>query len=157
VGQQALLTLVPSHRFAIALLTNSGRGGQLSRDVTRAAFSEYLGVTITDPAPITVPATELAPYAGRYSRPFSDVVVKQEGDRLLIQTIQKQGFPTPATPVPPPQPGVPYAFYAKDRLIAVEGPTKGARAEIIRLPDGSIGWIRAGSRVSRRVQGATNP
>ena len=157
VGQQALLTLVPSQQFAIALLTNSGRGSQLNRDVTRAAMKEYLGVTIADPAPISVPAAELAQYAGRYSRPFSDVVVKQEGERLIVQTIQKQGFPTPTTPIPPAQPGSPYAFYAKDRLIAVEGPAKGARAEIIRLPDGRIGWIRVSSRVSRRVATSTTP
>jgi hypothetical protein len=55
------------------------------------------------------------------------------------------------------QPGAPYAFYAKDRLIAVEGPAKGARAEIIRQPDGSIGWIRVGGRVSRRVPGSSTP
>jgi CubicO group peptidase (beta-lactamase class C family) len=157
VGQQAQLTLVPSEQLVIALLTNSGRGAQLNRDVTRIALKEYLGITITDPSPIAVPASELAQYAGRYSRPFSDVVVTQEGERLRLQIIQKQGFPTPTTPVPPAQPGAPYAFYAKDRLIAVDGPAKGARAEIIRLPDGSIGWIRVGSRVSRRVAGGTRP
>lgn len=156
VGQQALLTFAPTEQFAIALLTNSGRGAQLNRDVTRAALKEYLGVTITDPPPIAVPAGDLVQYAGRYSRPFSDVVVKPEGERLMIQIIQKQGFPTPSTPIPPAQPGSPYAFYAKDRLIAVDGPTRGARAEIIRLPDGSIGWIRVGSRVSRRVEGGTS-
>jgi CubicO group peptidase (beta-lactamase class C family) len=157
VGQQALLTLVPSEQLVIAILTNSGRGAQLNRDVTRTALKEYLGITITDPAPIAVPASELAQYAGRYSRPFSDVVVTQDGERLRLQIIQKRGFPTPTTPVPPPQPGAPYSFYAKDRLIAVDGPTKGARAEIIRQADGSIGWIRVGSRVSRRQSGGTRP
>lgn len=157
VGQQALLTLVPSKQLAIALLTNSARGSQLNRDVTRAALNVYLGAAIADPAPISVPESELAACAGRYSRPFTDVIVTRDGDRLMIQTIQKRGFPTPATPIPPPQPAAPYAFYAKDRLIATGGPTKGAHAEIIRLPDGSIGWIRVGGRVARRLPAASAP
>ena len=156
VGQQALLTLVPSEQLAIALLTNSGRGAQLNRDVTRTALKEYVGITITDPSPIAVTASELAQYAGRYSRMFTDVVVKPEGERLRIQIIQKQGFPTPTTPIPPAQPGALYALYAKDRFIGLQGPAQGARGEIIRLPDGSIGWIRVGGRVNRRVEGATS-
>jgi len=150
LGQQALLTFVPSHRFAVALLTNSGRGSQLNRDLTRAAIREYLGVTITDPTPVTTSEAELVEYAGRYSRPYQDVVVKREGSRLMIQSFQKQGFPTPTTPIQPPQPAAPYAFYAKDRLIATEGLQKGARAQFIRRPDGSIGWIRVGSRLNKR-------
>ncbi len=155
VGQQSLLTLVPSQQFAIALVTNSGLGSQLNRDVTRAALKEYLSITITDPAPMTVTASELAQYAGRYSRPFTDVIVKPEAERLRIQIIQKQGFPTPSTPIPPAPPGALYALYAKDRFIGLQGSAQGARAEIIRLPDGSIGWIRVSSRVNRRVEGGT--
>lgn len=155
LGQQALLTLIPSRQLIVALLTNAGRGGQLNRDVTRAAIREYIGVAITDPEPIATPDAELRHYEGKYGRPYTDVIVSVENGRLMIQSIQKQGFPTPSTPIPPPQPSAPYAFYAKDRLIAVGGPTKGARGEILRLPDGSIGWIRVGSRVNRRVSRGT--
>lgn len=155
VGQRASLTLVHSRQFAIGLLTNSERGAQLNRDVTRAALREYLGVSITDPKPLVGVESDLASYAGKYSRPYSDVIVRLEGGRLMIQSIQKQGFPTPATPIPPPQAPVPFAMYARDRLIATEGPQTGARAEIIRRPDGSVGWIRLGLRVARRVEGVS--
>jgi hypothetical protein len=133
------------------VLKNSARGGQLSRDVTRAALKAYLGLAVEDPPPLPAPPADAGQVAGRYTRPFADLVVTGEGDRLMIQTIQKQGFPTPATPVPPPAPATPFAFYGTDRLIGLEGLTRGARAEILRLPDGSIGWIRLGSRLHRRV------
>ncbi|MBI4474816.1 MAG: beta-lactamase family protein [Acidobacteria bacterium] len=155
-GQQALLTLVPDRSFAVALLTNSGRGSSLNRDITRALIKEYLGVTITDPVPINTPAAELAQYVGFYTRPQADVRVTQDGDRLMIQTITKRGFPTPSTPVPPPGPPTAFKFYAKDRLIGIEGASKGSRAEIIRKPDGSIGWIRLGRIHARQSPGTTS-
>jgi hypothetical protein len=149
LGQQALLMLVPSRQLAVALLTNSVRGERLNRDIRRAVAQEYLGVTISDPSPIALP--ELTPYVGRYSRPFSDVVVAGDAGRLTIQTIQKQGFPTPDSPVPPPPLPAPYAFYATDRLVGVGGSMQGTRAEFLRLPDGAVGWIRVGGRVARRI------
>lgn len=150
VGQQALLVLVPSKQFAVALLTNSYSGERLNREVARRALAEYLGVTITDPQPLPSQEAQLAEYVGLYSRPFADLRVKLEGGRLMIQTIQKQGFPTPASPIPPPPPAILYELYAKDRLIVTAGPQKGARAEILRRPDGTVGWIRVNGRVSRK-------
>lgn len=150
VGQQALLTLVPQKRFAVAILTNSGSGSRLNQEVTRIALKEYLSIDENDPAPsATQPA--LAAYAGRYSRPFADVVVSVENDVLLVQTVAKRGFPNLSTPALPPGPKVPYAFYAKDRAVATGGAQKGARIEFIRSPDGSIGWLRSTSRVHRRI------
>lgn len=150
VGQQALLFLIASKQLAVALLTNSVRGERFIRDVRRAIVREYLGVTPSDPSPISVPSAELTQYAGRYSRPFMDVLVTVDADRLTIQRTQKQGSPTSGSPVPPPAPPTPYAFYAKDRIIG-QGPVQGDRAEFIRRSDGSVGWIRVGGRVAPRV------
>jgi CubicO group peptidase (beta-lactamase class C family) len=150
MGQQALLTLVPRDRFAVVLLTNGSRGSRLNTDVSRAALKEYLGLSVTDPEPLAA-QPDLAAFAGDYTRPHADVTVAVQKDRLLVQTITKRGFPTPKTPPPRPGPPMPFAFYAPDRLIAVDGPQKGARAEVIRLADGSIGWVRVGGRIHRRV------
>lgn len=151
LGQHSLLFLVPERRLAVALLTNSVRGERFNHEMKKAIAQEYLEVTLEDPSPIRVPSAELAPYTGLYSRPFMDVEVTVDGDRLAIRRIQKQGFPSPASPVPPPPPPVPYAFYSKDRLIGL-GPVEGDRAEFLRRPDGTVGWIRVGGRVARRLQ-----
>lgn len=153
VGQQALLTLVPERRFAVALLTNSSRGSRLNLEVTRQAMKEYLGVNDSDPMPSTT-QPDLAPYAGRYGRSFADVVVTVDNGTLHLQTIGKRGFPNARAPVPPPGPKVPYAFYGTDRAIATEGPQKGARIDFIRNADGSLGWMRVGGRIHRRTTGA---
>jgi CubicO group peptidase (beta-lactamase class C family) len=151
VGQQALLSLIPSERLALVVLTNSVRGERLHRDVRRAVAEQYLGTTVADPPILPAPAPELEEYVGRYSRPFMDVVVTRDGDRLMVQTIQKQGFPAPSSPVPPPPPPAPYALYQKDRLVGL-GPVAGDRAEFLRCADGTVGWIRVRGRVAPRVE-----
>jgi CubicO group peptidase (beta-lactamase class C family) len=154
VGQQALLTLVPEKQFAVALLTNSGSGARLNQEVTRRAMKEYFGVEDSDPTP-SASQPALAAYAGRYGRPFNDVVVSVDNGALHLQTIPKRGFPNASAPVPPPGPKVPYAFYATDRAVATTGPQKGARVDFIRNADGSLGWVRIGGRIHRRTDGTS--
>lgn len=150
VGQEALLTIAPDENFAMVVLTNSFRGGRLGQEVTRVALKEYLEVEESDPTPMaSQPA--LQPFLARYSRPFADVVISSESDRLLMQVIAKKGFPNAKAPVPPPGPKVPIAFYAKDRAIVTDGAQKGARLDFIRNRDGSIGWVRVGGRIHRRT------
>jgi CubicO group peptidase (beta-lactamase class C family) len=150
LGQQALLTIVPERRFAVALLTNANNGSRLNRDVTRRALEEYFGVQDTDPVPLAQ-QPDPAPYVGRYSRSYADVIVDVDDDgRLTVQTIQKRAFPNARMPVPPPGPKLPVAFHAPDRLVVVDGPQQGAQMQFLRRDHGAIGWIRVGSRVAAR-------
>jgi CubicO group peptidase (beta-lactamase class C family) len=149
VGQIALLLLVPERQFAVAILTNSGSGRQVTRDVSRAALKEFLDVTITDPPERPVEPSELEALVGLYSRPYADLEVAHKDGRLLVTYRAKAGFPDQSTPVPPPGPPDSYGFYKKDGLIALEGPSKGSRGEVLRRSDGSVGWIRMG-RIYRR-------
>jgi CubicO group peptidase (beta-lactamase class C family) len=153
LGQQALLQLVPERGFALAVLTNSGRGMRLAQEVSRWAFKELLGADVVDPEPLPASDDELAPYLGRYSRPFADVEVTLQGGRLQLRVERKYGFPRRDSPLPAPEPPAPFGLFAPDRLIGLEEPVKGNRAEILRLPDGSIGWLRLGGRLHRRVSG----
>lgn len=150
VGQAAALLAVPSKRLVVAVLTNSVHGERLNRDLRRAIVREYLGVNHVDPTPVAIPTADLARYTGRYSRPFMDVIVTVVGDRLMIQQVQKLGFPLRSGPVPPPMPAVPFKFYAPDQVIGV-GPAQGDRMEFLRRTDGTVGWVRANGRLAKRV------
>ncbi|HSR68728.1 MAG TPA: serine hydrolase domain-containing protein [Acidobacteriota bacterium] len=152
LGQISMLTLVPERGFAFALLTNAGGGGQLTRQIRRAALESFLGLTVTDPEPIEAAEERLRQYVGRYVRPFSDVVVTLNDGKLLAQLIPKRGFPNREAPVPPPRPPFPVGLYREDGLVVLEGPRKGSTADVIRLEDGSIGWLRMGGRIHRRVE-----
>lgn len=153
LGQQALLTLVPDRGFGVVLLTNSARGARVNRETTRAAIKEFLDVEDKDPEPLAnLAEADLAAYAGLYSRPFAEVELAVKEDRLMCAVRQKQGFPTRTTPIPPPVPPFPLGVYAKDKVIAVDGPAKGARGEFLRGADGSIAYFRWGGRINRRVR-----
>lgn len=150
LGQISSLVFVPAKGFALAILTNSGSGRRLVRDVTRRAFQEFLSVKLEDPKPIAASEAELRQYAGFYTRPFADVELLFQDGKLLARLKPKGGFPTRTSPIPPAGPPLPLLLYAKDRLIVPEGPQEGTRGEIIRRPDGSIGWLRWSGRIHKR-------
>jgi CubicO group peptidase (beta-lactamase class C family) len=149
-GQVSLLQLVPERDFAVAILTNSNRGGVVTREVSRWALKQYLELEIPDPKPIESSEEELAAYKGRYGRPFADIDLGLLAGNLVGQLRIKGGFPTKDTPPGPPPPPMSLGLFEKDRLLVLDGPFKGARGEAIRKPDGSIGWLRFMLRINVR-------
>jgi CubicO group peptidase (beta-lactamase class C family) len=149
-GQISLLALIPEHDFALAIFTNANRGGILTREVSRWALREYLGLETPDPTPIESSEEELRPYVGRYTRPFADIEVGLLGGKLVAQVTPKLGFPdndSPPSPAPPPMTLAPCE---KDRLLVLDGVYKDAQANVIRRADGSIGWLRFSRRLHKR-------
>jgi hypothetical protein len=115
--------------------------------VARWAFEAYLGLEIRDPEPQDVPPETLAAYAGRYARPFAEIELGMLAGKLVGQQIFRAGFPSQDVPPPPP---MTLALYEEDHLIVTDGPMKDTRAEIIRKPDGEIGWLRLSGRINPR-------
>jgi CubicO group peptidase (beta-lactamase class C family) len=149
-GQVSQLALIPSRGFALAVFTNSNEGGQLCMEVLRQALKEYLELDLPRPEPIEASEGELAVYVGRHSRPFADLELGILGGRLVGQMTVKAGFPSRDVPPPPPPPPMALALCEKDCLLVLDGPMKEMLGEVLRNPDGSIGWVRAGSRLYPR-------
>jgi hypothetical protein len=152
-GQQATLQLCPAAGFAIAVLTNSDRGGELHGAVTTAAFKAYLGAVADEPAFITLPPDALAEYAGCYTAPLNDLALSVEEGALKLQLLPKGGFPEPDSPPGPTPPPAHLALASRDLAYVADGPGKGSTAEFLRGDDGRIRWLRMGGRVHRRVEG----
>jgi CubicO group peptidase (beta-lactamase class C family) len=148
-GQITLLTLVPDHQLALAVLTNADRGGDLTGDVNKWILKEYLGLESEEPAAIESTAEELAAYVGRYVRPFAEIELGILGGKLVGQLTFKGSFPTKDSPPPPSPPPASIARCEEDRLLILDGPAKGSTVDVIRKPDGTIGWLRMG-RLHRR-------
>ena len=74
----------------------------------------------------------------------------KKGKNLLLRIIDKGGFPNPDSlpRVQPPPTRV--AFYAKDKIMALDAPWKGAYGEFLRNAAGEIAWLRMFSRVHPR-------
>lgn len=148
-GQCSLLTLVPKHNAVLVILTNADKGGDLIDDVQRWFMKTYFGVERKDPEPMHSTEEELRAFVGRYERPSADIELGLLAGQLVGQARPKEGFPDPSV-VPPPPPPMSVARCEENRLLITSGPWKKAQIDVIRNPDGSIGWLRLG-RLYKRV------
>lgn len=151
LGQLSMLTLVPTRNFAIAVFTNAQQGSALTRAVTEWTLKEYLGLETPTPKPLESTPEELTPYVGLYRNMMTQVELGFLNGRLVGQLKYLQGFPTNDTP-PPPMPSPMWlARIEPDRLMIMDGEMKETKVDVVRTPDGAIGWLRAGGRLYRKV------
>jgi len=151
VGQQTTFVFVPSRNFALAVLTNADRGSELHGEATKWMLKKYLGLADPEPAILDATADQLAPYAGRYTAAMADIELTVRDGGFLLQRIPKGGFPNKEQPAPPLPPPVRAALYGENLLIGLDEPMQGTRGEFLRDADGSIAWLRLGSRAHRRM------
>lgn len=150
-GQQSAFLVVPDRGFAITILTNADKGGELHDECVKWALRHYLGLDDADPQPFDAPEERLAEYAGSYEARGARLDVSVRDGGLVIEMIDLGGFPTPDSPPRPPEPPVRAKLFAEDRVLVLDAPMKGARGEFLRGDDGAIVWLRAGGRIHRRT------
>jgi len=149
-GQLSAFVLVPERQFALTVLTNANRGGQLHTAIVEWALRHYCGIAETPLTPRTLTAAELAPYAGRYSAALTELELTVQGDELIAQVLPQGGFPKRDSPAGPKPPPTRLAIGADDAIIALDPPFKDARGEFLRDEQGAIAWLRFGGRMARR-------
>ena len=149
-GQISQLALIPEHGFALVVLTNADRGSEVTRAVRRWALKVYLGLEAAGPEPIEVSEEDLAQYAGRYWGYYSDLELGMLGGRLVGQVTYKRSFPSEHVPPPPAPRPMSLTLCEPDRLLVLDGRFKDAVTDVIRNPDGSVGWLRFGGRLRAR-------
>jgi CubicO group peptidase (beta-lactamase class C family) len=150
-GQLSAFTMTPARKFGLALATNSTNGGLFILDVTKGFVAKFLGNDEPEPAEIPMIPSQLAEYSGRYTRASSDIEIKTEAGKLIIQLHPKGGFPTKDTPPGPTPPPFRIGLIGIDRIAMVEPPIKDIQGEFIRKPDGPIAWLRWAARLHARV------
>ena len=98
-GQISSFLMAPGRRFAMTILTNSDRGGELNLQVApgRHCFP-HLGIDEKDPEPIETGAEQLREYEGLYLSPLNHLVLTVAGNRLVVDEHSQGGFPTPDSP-----------------------------------------------------------
>ena len=151
VGQISLLTVLPEEGFALASFTNSGMGGLLNDAVVRRAMQLYFDQEIPRPEPMECSVDDLEEFVGRYERAHGDMELTILNGRLIVQMISTVRFPSQEAPLPPPGPPFSLTLAEHDRLYIQDGPARGGAWDIVRAPDGSVGWLRVGSRIFRKV------
>ena len=150
-GQQSAFMMVPDKGFAITVLTNSTRGGELHGQVVMWALEHYLGIKQPDRQPVKVDPTRLASYAGQY---------RIESSGLFIDIAARRGGLTVKFPAPPAGPNgkkpaetppIQMHFFDEDRVTASAGPLKGSTGDFVRGANGRVAWFRFGARIHRKI------
>lgn len=153
-GQMSSTRLVPDRGFGVVVLTNSDHGGRLHPEVTNAALRLYLGTTAPEKTRVEATAAQIQELAGRYTAALGDLELRIESGTLTLHVTEQRwlGPTSPTRDLPPP---TRLAFTAEDRLVALDAPLKGTRAEVLRdrVPSGRgrVEWLRWGGRIHRRL------
>jgi len=160
-GQTATLQLIPERNFALVILTN---GNDAHPAISRRIRKHFLDLDEPRRDPLPLPVDDLAPFVGRYEAQLTTVELSLPDDPLSLQdhalsprdgvlvaqVISKGGFPTRDSPPRPTPPPIRVAFFAEDRIVALDPPLAPMPAEFLRAADGRIAYLRWGGRIHAR-------
>jgi CubicO group peptidase (beta-lactamase class C family) len=149
-GQISLLQLCPAEGWALAVLTNHDDGGDLTRAVFSEAIRARFGIEVRDAEPVEASREQVDEVCGLYDAALGTYDLHLVGGKLVAEVRPKGGFPKRDSPPSPGPPPFELAFTSRDELVVLDGPTKGATAQLLRDDDGRIVWLRAGGRLHRR-------
>jgi CubicO group peptidase (beta-lactamase class C family) len=153
-GFEVKLKFVPAHRFAIAILTNSGRGSVLGDRVAEWALDHVLGLRATSPTPIALSNDALARFAGRYRLAVDDeeeaaITVADGGLRRVMKEID----PVTQTELTYP-PNLLRPIAEREFVAVTQDENEGSRIDFIERGDGSMRFLRMGGRLYEPVADA---
>ncbi|HET8523740.1 MAG TPA: serine hydrolase, partial [Thermomicrobiales bacterium] len=149
-GFTARLTTIPEKRFAIAILTNGDRGGNVHSAISSAVLEHRFGLTEQKPLPVEVDNNLLARYAGRYRQDLAEMDLVLEDGQFTVSRRATNPFSGEQTEREPFQ----FVPTGNQRLIAVGGESDGSEADLILNADGSVRYLRFGGRLAFPVSSA---
>ncbi len=146
-GHLSAFLMVPERDFAVTVLTNSSRGGEVHRAIVRRALKHYLGVERAKPLPSRVDRRDMRPFGGRYVNGLRQVAIdlSPRGGRLVAEFSLLQSDEDPGLP--------PFklAPVGRDDVVIQGGRLDGYRAQFLRDERGRVRWLRLGGRLYRKT------
>ncbi|MBN1261560.1 MAG: beta-lactamase family protein [Anaerolineae bacterium] len=144
-GAQAELVLVPEHHFACAVLTNAAHGLEACRSARDHILQTFLSLNPpTPPEPLPATRETVAALEGHYRHPYFTLDLVWHTGQLHATISSPLGI------VPSEDSRMTCALWAPDRLVVLDGFREGVRFDLLRRPDGSIGWLRDGDTLYAR-------
>ena len=146
VAHMSQLVLLPDRGAAIVILTNGANGVRLCAELQEWLLASWLGVAPRARPPRLERQPDLAPYAGRYCAPLSDVELAVEDGALVMRLTWKGSVAE--RPTPPP---LPLEFTDSDTVISGAPSAAPPMGDFLRASDGAVAYFRWGSRARRKV------
>jgi CubicO group peptidase (beta-lactamase class C family) len=151
-GQESGFEIVPERNFAITVLTNSGTGLQMHRELVKWAKETYLGLAEEEPPMVALDEAALRPFTGRYLSDTSIIDIGPSGDGGLIV---KLSFPPAALEMrkaisnepPEPPPAITIRMTGDEQYAICDGQFKGFKGNFART-GGRITGINFAGRLA---------
>jgi hypothetical protein len=143
-GFEVKLKFVPARRFAIAVLTNSSRGGVLGDRIAEWALDHLLDLRMPRPKPIVLPDDALARFVGRYRTSESEAAfIIQDGElRCIIKEIDPASDHEQSYP-----PILLKPISEREFVVVTQDEQEGAHVDFIEGDDGAIRFLRMDGRL----------
>ena len=148
-GFNARLTIIPERHFAVAILTNSGRGSALYEEVIAAELEQRFGLRAAKPQPVGLPAEDIARFAGVYHRPDGRITMTATSDGLRVEMVMVDVL-NDKEEVYPPEDLRPIG--ATEFVVVTPGEDLDQRLDFLLGDDGRPRWLRTGGRLAKRAE-----
>lgn len=146
VAHMSQLALVPGRGAGFVILTNGANGVRLCADLQEWLLRDWLGLPARATPAILGRQPDLAPYAGRYWAPLSDIDLRAENGGLVMRITWKGSVAE--RPTPPP---LALAFTGADTVTAASPSDAPPVGDFLRTADGHIAYFRWGGRARKKV------
>jgi CubicO group peptidase (beta-lactamase class C family) len=146
VAHMSQLALVPERGAAIVILTNGANGVRICAELQEWLLGSWLGLPPRARPARLEPQPDLAPFAGRYWAPLSDIELAAEDGALVMRLAWKGAVSE--RPTPPP---LRLEFTGPDTVTSAAPSDAPPMGDFLRAADGSVAYFRWGSRARRKV------
>src|SRR5215471_19483041 len=151
-GQESAFELVPERNFAVTVLTNSGTGLQVNRELVKWAKERYLGLADEEPPTVALDETTLRPFTGRYVSDMSIIDISPSGDggltvQLSYPPAAVEAYKAISDEPPEPVPGFTIRMTGDEQYMISDGQYKGMKGSFARA-GGRITGINFAGRLA---------
>ena len=148
-GFNAHLTIIPERRYAIAALTNSGRGSVMIDALIADELQRRFVLAERKPERISLAPEALAVFAGVYTRPDGKLIISVSGDGLRREAIMRDLLNDKEETYPPDEMR---PIGATEFVVVTPGENLDSRSDFLLSDDGRPRYYRLGGRLAARSE-----
>ncbi|MER9521715.1 serine hydrolase domain-containing protein [Mesorhizobium sp. M0243] len=147
-GQPCLFAMIPSRRFAMAVLTNGANGGITAQRLLAWAMRSYFGLASPD---LRIrPLLDIEAWLGTYETCLESYTLRREGERLVFDEKPLKEWLDCLTPPPASQVGIEVRAIRPDKMLIIPGGREQLVGTVLRDTLGENRWLRLRRRAALR-------